>query len=133
MQTTRRGLVGLAFFVPAAALSGFAVVMARKIVKRGPKDYRRAELTDDGRRVRIDLDDYTKALGDFGVFDPVAESYTRVGEVTLIDEDQKYVERLIHPSGAGPARSADRGSVCRCWRRFESHTSSSAAGTGFDM
>ncbi|WP_248761284.1 S9 family peptidase [Pseudarthrobacter sp. SSS035] len=104
MQTTRRGLVGLAFFVPAAALSGFAVVMARKIVKRGPKDYRRAELTDDGRRVRIDLDDYTKALGDFGVFDPVAESYTRVGEVTLIDEDQKYVERLIHPSGAGPAR-----------------------------
>lgn len=104
MQTTRRGLVGLAFFVPTAALSGFAIVMARKIVKRGPKDYRRAQLTDDGRRVRIDLDDYTKAAGDFGVFDPVAESYTRVGEVTLIDEDQKYVERLIHPSGAGPAR-----------------------------
>ncbi len=77
--------------------------MARKIVKRGPKDYRRAELTDDGRRVRIDLDDYTKALGDFGVFDPVAERYTRVGEVTLIDEDRKYVERRIHPSGSGPA------------------------------
>lgn len=104
MQTTRRGLACLAFLVPAAVLSGFAVVMARKIVKRGPKDYRRAQLTDDGRRVRIDLDDYTKAPGDFGVFDPVAESYTRVGEVTLIDEDQKYVERLIHPSGAGPAR-----------------------------
>ena len=104
MLTTRRGLACLAFLVPAAALSGFAVVMARKIVKRGPKDYRRAELTDDGRRVRIDLDDYTKAPGDFGVFDPAAESYTRVGEVTLIDEDQKYVERRIHPLGSGPGR-----------------------------
>jgi pimeloyl-ACP methyl ester carboxylesterase len=103
MLTTRRGLACLAFLVPAAALSGFAVVMARKIVKRGPKDYRRAELTDDGRRVRIDLDDYTKALGDFGVFDPVAERYTRVGEVTLIDEDRKYVERRIHPLDSGPA------------------------------
>jgi pimeloyl-ACP methyl ester carboxylesterase len=50
------------------------------------------------------LDDYTKAPGDFGVFDPMAESYMRVGEVTLIDEDHKYVERLIHPSGAGLAR-----------------------------
>ena len=104
MLTTRRGLACLAFLVPAAALSGFAVVMARKIVKRGPKDYRRAELTDDGRRVRIDLDDYTKARGDFGVFDPVSESYTRVGEVTRIDEDRKYVERRIHPPGSGPAR-----------------------------
>lgn len=103
MLTTRRGLACLAFLVPAAALSGFAFVMARKIVKRGPKDYRRAELTDDGRRVRIDLDDYTKAPGDFGVFDPVAESYTRVGEVTLIDEDRKYVERRIHPLDSGPA------------------------------
>lgn len=103
MLTTRRGLVCLAFLVPAAALSGFAVVMARKIVKRGPKDYRRAELTDDGRRVRIDLDDYTKAPGDFGVFDPVAERYTRVGEVTLINEDRKYVERRIHPLDSGPA------------------------------
>jgi pimeloyl-ACP methyl ester carboxylesterase len=76
--------------------------MARKIVKRGPKDYRRAELTDDGRRIRIDLDDYTKAPGDFGVFDPTSESYTRVGEITLIDEVQKYVERRIEPPGSGP-------------------------------
>ena len=104
MLTTRRGLACLAFRVPAAALSGFAVVMARKIVKRGPKDYRRAELTDDGRRVRIDLDDYTKAPGDFGVFDPATEKYTRVGEVTLINEDQKYVERRIDPLGSVPGR-----------------------------
>ncbi|MDI3209511.1 alpha/beta fold hydrolase [Pseudarthrobacter sp. AL07] len=104
MLTTRRGLVCLAFLVPAAALSGFAVVMARKIVKRGPRDYRRAELTDDGRRVRIDLDDYTKAPGDFGVFDPATEKYTRVGEVTLINEDQKYVERRIDPLGSAPGR-----------------------------
>jgi pimeloyl-ACP methyl ester carboxylesterase len=76
--------------------------MARKIVRRGPKDYRRAQLTDDGRRVRIDLDDYTKAHGDFAVFDPTAERYIRVGEVTLIDEDQKFVERRIHPTGSGP-------------------------------
>lgn len=103
MLTTRRGLACLALLVPAAALSGFAVVMARKIVKRGPKDYRRAELTDGGRRVRLDLDDYTKAPGDFGVFDPVAERYTRVGEVTLLDEDRKYVERWIHPLDSGPA------------------------------
>lgn len=103
MLTTRHGLACLAFLVPTAALSGFAVVMARKIVKRGPKDYRRAELTSDGRRVRIDLDDYTKAPGDFGVFDPVAERYTRVGEVTLIDEDRKYVERRIHRPDSGPA------------------------------
>ena len=102
MLTTRRGLACLAFLAPAGALFGFAVVMARKIVRRGPKDYRRAELTDDGRRVRIDLDDYTKAHGDFGVFDPVAERYTRVGEVTLIDVDQKFVERRIHPTGSGP-------------------------------
>lgn len=106
MLTTRRGLACLAFLVPAAALAGFAVVMARKIVKRGPKDYRRAELTDDGRRVRIDLDDYTKAPGEFGVFDPVAERYTRVGEVTLIDEDRKYVERRIHPLDSWPASLA---------------------------
>ncbi|WP_353713483.1 alpha/beta fold hydrolase [Arthrobacter sp. K5] len=103
MLTTRHGLACLAFLVPTAALSGFAVVMARKIVKRGPKDYRRAELTSDGHRVRIDLDDYTKAPGDFGVFDPVAERYTRVGEVTLIDEDRKYVERRIHRPDSGPA------------------------------
>jgi uncharacterized protein len=103
MLTTRRGLAGLAFLVPVAALSGFAVVMARRIVKRGPKDYRWAELTDDGRRVRIALDDYTKAQGDFGVFDPVADRYTRVGEVTLIDEDRKYVERRIHPPDSAPA------------------------------
>jgi pimeloyl-ACP methyl ester carboxylesterase len=104
MLTTRRGLVGLAFLVPAVGLSGFAVVMARKIVKRGPKDYRRAQLTDDGRRVRIDLDDYTKAPGDFGVFDPATGKYTRVGEVTLINEDQKYVERRIDPLGSAPGR-----------------------------
>ena len=103
MLMTRRGLTWLVVLVPAAALFGFAVLMARKMVKRGPKDYRRAELTEDGRRVRIDLDDYTKALGDFGVFDPVAERYTRVGEVTLIDEDRKYVERRIHPVGSVPA------------------------------
>lgn len=103
MLTTRRGLACLAFLVPPAALFGFAVVMARRIVKRGPKDYRRAELTDEGRRVRIDLDDYTKAPGEFGVFDPAAERYTRVGEITLIDVNQKFVERLIHPTGSGPA------------------------------
>lgn len=102
MMTTRRGLACLAFLVPAGSLFGFAVIMARKIVKRGPKDYRRAELTDDGRTVRIDLDDYTKAHGDFAVFDPAAERYIRVGEVTLIDEDQKFVERRIHPTGSGP-------------------------------
>lgn len=99
MLTTWRSLACLAFLVPTAALSVVAVVMARKIVKRGPKDYRRAELTEDGRRVRIDLDDYTKAPGDFGVFDPLTERYTRVGEVTLVDEDRKYVERRIHPPG----------------------------------
>ncbi len=104
MLTTRRGLAGLAFLLPAAGLSAFVVVMARKIVKRGPKDYRRAQLTDDGRRVRIDLDDYTKAPGDFGVFDPATEKYTRVGEVTLINEDQKYVERRIDALGSAPGR-----------------------------
>ena len=102
MLTTRRGLACLAFLVPVGSLFGFAVIMARKIVRRGPKDYRRAELTADGRRVRIDLDDYTKAHGDFAVFDPAAERYTRVGEVTLIDEDQKFVERRIHPTGSRP-------------------------------
>lgn len=104
MLTTRRVLAGLAFLLPTAALFGFAVVMARQIVKRGPRDYRRAQLTDDGRRVCIDLDDYTKAPGDFGVFDLATEKYTRVGEVTLINEDRKYVERRIHSPGAGPAR-----------------------------
>lgn len=103
MLTTRRGLACLTLLVPAAALVGFAVVMARKIVKRGPKDYRRAELTKDGGRVRIALDDYTKAQGAFAVFDPAAKRYTRVGEVTLINEDQKFVERLIHPTEPGPA------------------------------
>lgn len=103
MLTTRRGLACLTLLAPAAALFGFAVVMARKIVKRGPKDYRRAQLTDDGRRVRIALDDYTKAHGDFAVFDPAAERYTRVGKVTLIDEDHKFVERLIHPTRSGSA------------------------------
>ncbi|TLM80879.1 S9 family peptidase [Pseudarthrobacter sp. NamE5] len=102
MLTTRRGLACLAFLVPVASLFGFAVIMARKIVRRSPKDYRRAELTADGRRVRIDLDDYTKAHGDFAVFDLAAERYTRLGEVTLIDEDQKFVERRIHPTGSGP-------------------------------
>lgn len=104
MLTTRRGLVGLAFLVPVAGLSAFTVVMARKIVKRGPRDYRRAQLTDDGRRVRIDLDDYTKAPGEFGVFDPATEKYTRVGEVTLINEVQKYVERRIDSLGSAPGR-----------------------------
>ena len=104
MLTTRRGLVGLAFLVPVAGLSAFTVVMARKIVKRGPRDYRRAQLTDDGRRVRIDLDDYTKAPGEFGVFDPATEKYTRVGEVTLINEVQKYVERRIGSLGSAPGR-----------------------------
>jgi pimeloyl-ACP methyl ester carboxylesterase len=102
MLTTRRGLACLALLVPAGSLFGFAVIMARRIVKRRPKDYRRAELTNDGRRVRIDLDDYTKAHGDFAVFDPAAERFTRVGEVTRIDEDQKFVERRIHPTGSGP-------------------------------
>ena len=100
MLKPRRILACLAFLVPAAGLAGFAVVMARKIVKRGPRDYRRAEVLEDGRGIRIDLDDYTKAPGDFGLFDPVTEKYTRVGEVTLINEDQKYVERRIDPSGS---------------------------------
>ncbi|GAB3527671.1 alpha/beta hydrolase family protein [Arthrobacter monumenti] len=104
MLTTRRCLACLVFVVPTAALSGFAVVVARKIVKRGTKDYRRAEVTNDGRRIRIDLDDYTKAPGDFGVFDPTTEQYTRVGEVTLINEHQKYVERRIDLHGSGPER-----------------------------
>ena len=99
MLTSRRILACMAFLVPAAGLSGFAVIMARKIVKRGPKDYRRAEVTEDGRRIRIDLDDYTKAPGDFGVFDPATEKYTGVGEVTLINEDQKYESGgLIRPA-----------------------------------
>ncbi|AFR27017.1 alpha/beta fold hydrolase [Arthrobacter sp. Rue61a] len=100
MLTTRRIMACLAFLVPVAGLSGFAVVMASKIVKRGPKDYRRAEMTEDGRRIRIDLDDYTKAPGDFGVFDPATEKYTRVGEVTLINEDKKYVERRVDSLGS---------------------------------
>lgn len=101
MLTPRRILLGLAFLVPAGGLVGFAVVMARKIVKRGPRDYRWAEVLEDGRGIRIDLDDYTKAPGDFGVFDPVTGKYTRVREVTLINEDQKYVERRIDPRGSG--------------------------------
>ncbi|WP_091464990.1 alpha/beta hydrolase family protein [Paenarthrobacter nitroguajacolicus] len=100
MLTTRRVLTSLAFLVPAAGLSGFAVVMSRRLVKRRPKDYRRAEITDDGRRIRIELDDYTKAPGEFGVFDPLTEKFTRVGEVTLVNEDQKYVERRVDPSGS---------------------------------
>ena len=55
MLTSRRILACMAFLVPAAGLSGFAVIMARKIVKRGTKDYRRAEVTEDGRRIRIDF------------------------------------------------------------------------------
>ena len=102
MLKTWRELSCLTFLVSAAAFSGFAVVMARKIVKRGPKDYRRAELTDDGLRIRIDLDDYTKAPGGFGVVDPATKSYTRVGDVMLIDEVQKYVERRIDPPSSGP-------------------------------
>ncbi|MDR6639414.1 alpha/beta fold hydrolase [Paenarthrobacter nitroguajacolicus] len=102
MLTKRRILCCMAFLVPAAGLSGFAVVMARKIVKRGPKDYRRAEMVDGGRRVRIDLDDYTKAPGEFGVFDSVTAKYTRVGEVTLIDEEQNFVERLLDQSSSTP-------------------------------
>lgn len=104
MLTTRRILGCLAFLVPAAGLSVFAVVMARKIVKRGPNDYRRAEVLEDGRGIRIDLDDYTRAPGNFGVFDPETEKYTRVGAVTRINEDQKYVERRIHPTGSAPGR-----------------------------
>ena len=38
MLMTRRGLTWLAVLVPAAAVFGFAVLMARKIAKRGPKD-----------------------------------------------------------------------------------------------
>ncbi|QOT19943.1 S9 family peptidase [Paenarthrobacter sp. YJN-5] len=102
MLTKRRFLTCAALLVPAAGLSGFAVVMARKIVKRGPKDYRRAEMEDGGRRIRIALDDYTKAPGDFGVFDPTTAKYARVGQVTLIDEEQKFVERLLHQSSSTP-------------------------------
>ena len=102
MLTKRCFLTCAALLVPAAGLSGFAVVMARKIVKRGPKDYRRAERVHGGRRIRIDLDDYTTAPGDFGVFDPATAKYTRVGEVTLIDEEQKFVERLLDQSSSTP-------------------------------
>ena len=102
MLTKRRFLTCAALLVPAAGLSGFAVVMARKIVKRGPKDYRRAEMADGGRRIRIALDDYTKAPGDFGVFDPATVKYARVGQVTLIDEEQKFVERLLDQSSSTP-------------------------------
>ncbi|MFK0042253.1 alpha/beta hydrolase family protein [Paenarthrobacter sp. NPDC090517] len=102
MLTKRRVLSCLALLVPAAGLSGFAVVMARKIVKRGPKDYRRAEMVHGGRSIRIDLDDYTKAPGGFGVLDPATGKYTRVGEVTLIDEEQKFVERLLDQSSSTP-------------------------------
>lgn len=97
----RSGLAGVAFLLPAAAFA-FAVVMARKIVRRGPKDYRSAELTNDGLKIRIELDQYTSARGDFGVFDTATERYTRVGEVTLIDVDQGIAERLIHPHGSLP-------------------------------
>lgn len=99
MLTTRHLLACLGFLLPAAGVAGFAVVMARKIVKRGAKDYRQAEILEGGRGIRIDLDDYTKATGDFGVFDPATEKNTRVGEVTLINEDQKYVERRIDSRG----------------------------------
>ncbi|WP_104111997.1 S9 family peptidase [Arthrobacter sp. N199823] len=102
MLKTRHILSCLALLVPAAALSAFAVVMARKIVKRGPKDYRLAELTDDGLRIRIELDAYTKVPGSYGVFDPATKLHTRIGEVTRIDEDQKRVERRIDPTGSGP-------------------------------
>lgn len=102
MLTKRRFLTCAALLVPAAGLSGFAVVMARKIVKRGPKDYRRVEMADGGRRIRIALDDYTKAPGDFGVFDPATAKYARVGQVTLIDEEQKFVERLLDQSSSTP-------------------------------
>lgn len=102
MLKTRHTLSCLAALVPAAALSTFAVVMARKIVKRGPKDYRLAELTDDGQRIRIELDDYTKAPGSFGVFDPATKRYTRIGEVTRIDEEKNRVERRIDQTGSGP-------------------------------
>lgn len=102
MMMRRRAAAWLTVLLPAVALSGFAVVMARKVVKRGPKDYRQAELTHGGLRLRIDLDDYTRAPGVFGVFDLATEKYLRVGEVMLIDEDHKYVERRLSPSGSGP-------------------------------
>jgi pimeloyl-ACP methyl ester carboxylesterase len=97
MLTTRHVLAGLGLVVPVAGISGFALVMARKIVKRGPKDYRQATLLADRRGIRIDLDDYTTAPGEFGVFDPATEKYARVGDVTYINEDQKYVERRVAP------------------------------------
>ncbi|WP_243400252.1 alpha/beta hydrolase family protein [Arthrobacter glacialis] len=50
------------------------------------------------------MDDYTKAPGDYGFFDPVTKRYTRVSEVMLIDEDQKFVERRIVPPASGPER-----------------------------
>uniref|UniRef100_UPI003F497B0E alpha/beta hydrolase family protein n=1 Tax=Paenarthrobacter ureafaciens TaxID=37931 RepID=UPI003F497B0E len=110
MLTTRRVLALAGFLIPAAGLSGFAVVMARKIVKRGPKDYRRAQVVGDGRRIRIDLDDYTKAPGNFGVYDPATGKYLGVGEVVQIDEDQRYVERQIMtpcPGVASPGAMVD--------------------------
>ena len=104
MLTTRHLLAGLGLLVPVAGISAFAVVMARKIVSRGPKDYRQAVILADGQGIRIDLDDYTRAPGEFGVFDPATQKYTRVGEVTHINEDQKYVERRIDPCDVAKAQ-----------------------------
>ncbi|MFJ4210733.1 alpha/beta hydrolase family protein [Paenarthrobacter sp. NPDC089675] len=100
MLTNRRTLASLAVLLPVAGVSGFAIIMARKIVKRGPRDYRQAAVLEDGRHVRIELDDYTKAPGDFGIFDPENRTYTRVGAVTRINEDQQYVERRIDSRAA---------------------------------
>lgn len=104
MWMPRRGLILLAFLVPSTALTGLAIVLALKIVKRGPKDYRSAEVTGDGRGIRIDLDDYTKAPGEFGVFDPATGSHTKVAEVTRLDEHQRYVERRIDPQSSVPKK-----------------------------
>ncbi|WP_394941200.1 alpha/beta hydrolase family protein [Psychromicrobium sp. YIM B11713] len=71
------------------------MVLARKIVKRGPRDFRRVELIEDGQKIRIGLDEFTSATGKFGIIDRFSSGHARIGKVTLIDEDEKLVERQV--------------------------------------
>lgn len=95
-------LTGILVLSPPIFLTGIAYVLARKIVTRGAKDYRKAELIDEGKAVRIALDEYTRANGRFGIFDPETQRHTRVGGVSRIDEAEQYVERDVDQAdGAG--------------------------------